>query len=98
MNEKEHIQSQIAQLQRRLELIEQAEKGVDISGIQRLDEIPGANMVAGFKRLYEECQWYLTETIKDGYPPKDGKHYIFELVMGLTLGDQVWDVMREATR
>lgn len=37
----------------------------------------------------------MKETIKNGYPPKDFKHYVYEATMSKLLGDSVWQVINK---
>ena len=50
-----------------------------------------------FDLLYDRALHYVKEAVERGYTPKDGDHYIFEVVMVYMLGDGVWDVINSAT-
>lgn len=48
---------------------------------------------SSFDQLYNHAVEYVQEVIETGRSPKDGKQWIYEAVMEVCLGIQVWSII-----
>lgn len=63
------------------------------SKIRQLEDFSMQEKADVFDKLYNQTWTYLKETLEADWYPKDGEYYIYEAVMELTLGKQVWDIL-----
>ena len=79
MTEKEKLQQQIEEAQRKLEELEEKEKNSErIEAIKNLDEFTTEEKVKFFDSMYKSALAELNTTIGHGYHNEDCEHYAWE--------------------
>lgn len=73
-----------------MKVIMKVEKEVDIP-LKEANEYNDQEKITIFNKLHAEAKSILISKSKNGYEPKDCKHYAFESLMGL-LGKNVWGI------
>jgi hypothetical protein len=82
-------------LQDELKVLEKVEEGI-LPGTRKLEEISPEKKIEAFDKLYGQMHKHVLTTVREGWRPKDGHHYIFESVMDLTLGEVAYELMSNA--
>jgi len=89
-------QKKIKQLKRQIEKLETEIGNLDHwqTKVRALDSFTPEEKIDVFDSLHNQAWEYLDELVREEFYPKDGEHYIYEMVLTKMLGPKVWEIIR----